>query len=34
MYMFALARHVYAWIPTPLKRVARRGVARSRERDA
>jgi len=34
MYMFALARHVYAWMPTPLKRVARRGVARSRERDA
>lgn len=34
MYLFALARHVYAWTPTPLKRVARRGFARSKERDA
>lgn len=33
MYLFALGRHAYAWIPTPLKRVVRRGFARSRERD-
>jgi glycosyltransferase EpsE len=34
MYLFALGRHAYACIPSPLKRVVRRGFARSREQDA
>jgi len=33
MYLFALGRHAYAYMPTGLKRVVRRGMARSRERD-
>lgn len=33
MYLFALARHAYAYIPPGLKRIVRRGVVRSRERD-
>jgi glycosyltransferase EpsE len=33
MYLFALGRHAYAYIPPALKRVVRRGVVRSRERD-
>jgi len=33
MYVFALGRHAYAYMPTGLKRVVRRGMARSRERD-
>jgi glycosyltransferase involved in cell wall biosynthesis len=34
MYLFALGRHAYACIPSPIKRVVRRGLARSQERDA
>ena len=33
MYLFSLGRHAYAYIPPGLKRVVRRGVVRSRERD-
>lgn len=33
MYVFALGRHVYAYIPPGLKRLVRRGVVGSRERD-
>lgn len=33
MYLFALGRHAYAYIPPGLKRVVRRGLVRSRERD-
>lgn len=33
MYLFALGRHAYAYLPTGLKRVVRRGVVRSRESD-
>ena len=33
MYLFALGRHAYAYIPTGLKRLVRRGVLRSQERD-
>ena len=33
MYVFAAARYAYAYAPDVLKRVARRGVARSREQD-
>lgn len=33
MYLFALGRHAYAYIPPGFKRVVRRGVVRSRERD-
>jgi glycosyltransferase involved in cell wall biosynthesis len=33
MYLYALGRHAYAYIPPVLKRVVRRGVVRSRERD-
>lgn len=33
MYVFALGRHAYAYMPTGIKRVVRRGMARSRERD-
>jgi glycosyltransferase EpsE len=33
MYVFALGRHAYAYIPSGLKRVVRRGMARSQERD-
>ena len=34
MYVFALGRYGYAYIPSPLKRVVRRALGRSRERDA
>jgi glycosyltransferase involved in cell wall biosynthesis len=33
MYVFALGRHAYAYIPPAFKRVVRRGVVRSQERD-
>jgi glycosyltransferase involved in cell wall biosynthesis len=33
MYVFSLARHAYAYLPLDLKRVVRRWVAGSRERD-
>jgi hypothetical protein len=33
MYLFALGRHAYAYIPPALKRLVRRGVVRSQERD-
>jgi glycosyltransferase EpsE len=33
MYLFALARHFYVYMPTGLKRAVRRGLAGSRERD-
>ena len=33
MYLFALGRYVYAYLPVGLKRVVRRGMAGSRERD-
>lgn len=33
MYLFALGRHAYAYIPPGLKRMVRRGVMGSRERD-
>lgn len=33
MYLFALGRHAYAYIPPSLKRLVRRGLAGSRERD-
>jgi glycosyltransferase involved in cell wall biosynthesis len=33
MYIYAIGRHAYARIPTPLKRIVRRGVVGSRERD-
>ena len=33
MYLFALARYTYAYIPTGLKRVVRRGMVGSPERD-
>ncbi len=33
MYVFALGRHAYAYIPPVLKRAVRRGLVRSRERD-
>ena len=33
MYLFSLGRHAYAYIPPGLKRVVRRGMIRSRERD-
>jgi glycosyltransferase involved in cell wall biosynthesis len=33
MYLFALGRHAYAYIPSSLKRIVRRGVARTRESD-
>lgn len=33
MYLYSLGRHAYARIPLGLKRVVRRGVARSEERD-
>ena len=33
MYLYAMGRYVYAYIPSGLKRVVRRGVAGSRERD-
>ena len=33
MYLFSVGRHAYASIPTPLKRVVRRGFAHSKERD-
>lgn len=33
MYLYSLGRHAYAYIPPGLKRVVRRGVAGSRERD-
>jgi glycosyltransferase involved in cell wall biosynthesis len=33
MYLYALGRHAYAYIPSGLKRVVRRGVVGSRERD-
>jgi hypothetical protein len=33
MYLYAIGRHAYAYIPPGLKRVVRRGMVRSRERD-
>lgn len=33
MYVYSVARHAYAYAPSSLKRVLRRGVAGSRERD-
>ena len=33
MYVFALGRHAYAYVPSGVKRVLRRGMASSRERD-
>ena len=33
MYLYSLARHAYAYVPPGLKRVLRRGVVGSRERD-
>jgi hypothetical protein len=33
MYLFALGRYTYAYFPTGLKRVLRRTVGGSRERD-
>ncbi len=33
MYLYALGRHAYAYMPTQLKRVVRRGMAGSQERD-
>ncbi len=33
MYLFAMGRHAYAYIPAGLKRVVRRGLVRSQERD-
>jgi glycosyltransferase EpsE len=33
MYLYSLGRHAYAYIPSGLKRVVRRGVVGSRERD-
>jgi hypothetical protein len=33
MYLFALGRHAYAYLPSNLKRVVRRGVVGSREHD-
>jgi glycosyltransferase involved in cell wall biosynthesis len=33
MYLFALGRHAYAYMPTGLKRMVRRGIMGSRERD-
>jgi hypothetical protein len=33
MYLYALGRHAYARIPSGPKRIVRRGVVRSRERD-
>jgi glycosyltransferase involved in cell wall biosynthesis len=33
MYVYAVGRHAYAYIPTSLKRVLRRGFGRSQERD-
>jgi glycosyltransferase EpsE len=33
MYLYALGRHAYAYIPSGLKRVLRRGMGGSRERD-
>jgi len=33
MYVFSLGRHAYAYIPPTMKRLVRRGVVRSRERD-
>jgi len=33
MYLYALGRHAYAYMPTNLKRVVRRGVVGSQERD-
>jgi glycosyltransferase involved in cell wall biosynthesis len=33
MYLFSLGRHAYAYIPPGLKRIVRRGVVRTQERD-
>jgi glycosyltransferase involved in cell wall biosynthesis len=33
MYVYSWGRHAYAYLPTGLKRVLRRGLGRSRERD-
>jgi hypothetical protein len=33
MYLFSLGRHAYAYIPPTMKRLVRRGMVRSRERD-
>jgi hypothetical protein len=34
MYVFALGRHAYAYLPADLKRLARRAVAGSNEQDS
>jgi hypothetical protein len=33
MYLYSLGRHAYAYLPTGLKRVLRRGAMHSREQD-
>jgi glycosyltransferase EpsE len=33
MYLYSLGRHAYAYIPPALKRIMRRGIIGSRERD-
>jgi hypothetical protein len=33
MYLYSLARHVYAYVPPALKRLLRRGAGGSQERD-
>jgi hypothetical protein len=33
MYLYSAARHAYAYVPPGLKRVIRRGMAGSQERD-
>ena len=33
MYVYALGRHAYAYVPPGVKRLVRRGVVGSRERD-
>jgi hypothetical protein len=33
MYLYSLGRHVYAYIPVGWKRVVRRGLVGSQERD-
>lgn len=33
MYVYSVGRHVYAYVPPGLKRILRRGLVRSRERD-
>jgi hypothetical protein len=33
MYVYSVARHAYAYVPPAVKRVLRRNLAGSRERD-